>query len=348
MVIAKEIELKHSDDEILAAVDEYMSGSNRPDFVSYRKQTLARDYAHKHVFMWCMRHLCQLGNMKNARILDVGCGCGWQALAVSMVGHNSVVGNDILPSMIDGAKEAIESLRLKNTYEFDVKALLGDICDLDLPDESFDAIYSMESIEHVHDIDRMFDNCVRLLAPNGTIILWNDCNLFNRKIKNGLEKTFNKREDSWEYCEYLRSIRPIEHGDARPFAVMRREIIEAANPSLDRQEIELLAWCTAGMLKPRIEQLAKTYTNGVELPDRSKIDWCRNPLTGEYAERLFDPYELAEKLKRRGLVTKVHHAFRRWPLRLLNSIQFRLLNNLLFDVKSVFIVLARKVGKNSI
>jgi ubiquinone/menaquinone biosynthesis C-methylase UbiE len=65
---------------------------------------------------------------------------GWQALAVSMIGGNRVVANDILPSMIEGATECVRSLRAEGTYKFDVLPVQGDICRLDFLDGSFDAI----------------------------------------------------------------------------------------------------------------------------------------------------------------------------------------------------------------
>ena len=78
------------------------------------------------------------------------------------------------------------------------------------------------------------------------------------------------------------------------------------------------------MLKPEIEKLAK----------------ARNPETGEFAERLFDPYELAEMLEERGMSAKVLHWFRRIPLRFLNNIQFRPVNDFLFNRKPDFAIVA--------
>jgi hypothetical protein len=64
--------------------------------------------------------------------------------------------------------------------------------------------------------------------------------------------------------------------------------------------------------------------------------------TGEYAERLLDPYELEQMLNETGFKTKVRHAFRKFPLNLLNGIQFRPLNNYLFNLHGLFVVYAVK------
>lgn len=331
----------YSDEEILQAVHTYMFGSNNPDLIGYRTQSLTRDLANKKIYMWTMRRLCRLGNLKGKKVLDVGCGFGWQALTVSMIGNNSVVANDILPSMIAGVKDCIASLRAKGV-DFDVEPLLGDICELDLPEGSFDAIYTIEAVEHVHDLGRMFDSCARYLKPGGSLIIVNDSNVLDRSVKSDTEKMWRQRENSWEWASYLQSIRPIEHGDARPFSVMRREIIKAVRPSLDEAAVDAIVKATAGLLKDDIEKLTFNYQPGCQLPTIPTLDWCRNPLTGEFAERLLNPFEMAEMLRARNFSVKVLHGFRRMPLRFLNGIQFRPLNLLLFNVRPLFIVLGKK------
>ena len=82
---------------------------------------------------------------------------------------------------------------------------------------------------------------------------------------------------------------------------------------------------------------------GGELPKRPAFSWCRNPETGEYAERLLDPFEMADMIRAAGFVrVRIRHGFNRFPFRGLNVIQFRRLNEFLFDRKAIFIVLADK------
>jgi ubiquinone/menaquinone biosynthesis C-methylase UbiE len=75
-----------------------MFGSENLDLIGYGT-SLERDLAYKHIFMWGMRRACALGCMEKAKVLDIGCGFGWQALAVSMIGDNQITALDILPSM---------------------------------------------------------------------------------------------------------------------------------------------------------------------------------------------------------------------------------------------------------
>lgn len=332
---------QRNDTEILDAVHAYMFGSEHPDLVGYRTQSLTRDLANMNRFMVNVRNLCDLGQIYDKDVLDVGCGLAWHSLAVSMVGNNRVTALDILPSMTEAAAECVQYLTAKGV-DFKLTPKNGDICNIELPDASFDVIYSIEAIEHVHNIEAMFTSCARLLRPGGRLIIKNDCNLLNRRAAGELMGMWQKRESSWEWANYLRSIRPVEHADARPFELMRREIVTAANPSLPEPIVERIVSGTKGALKKDIERIARAGGEGLaSLPDPG-LDWCRNPVTGEFAERLFDPYSLESILKSAGFRASVFHAFRRWPLHTLNKIRFHPLNVLLFNVKQDFTIYAEK------
>ena len=271
--------MAYSDAQIMDAVHSYMFGSEHPDVVGYRTQSFERDLANMRRFVSSIRELTQLGSFQGKHILDVGCGLGWHALAVSMVGHNSVIATDILQSMIDGATECVNSLHSKGV-QFDVTPIRGDICNIDLPADSFDGIYSVEAVEHVHDLGLMFDNCARLLRRRGRMIIVNDCNVLNSKVRREYVAMWHQREHSWEWSKYLRSIRPVEHAEARPFELMRRDIVQGANPALDEASVRSLVYATAGMLKAEIEKIAVSFSNATQLPIRPELDWCRNPVTG--------------------------------------------------------------------
>jgi SAM-dependent methyltransferase len=319
-----------------------MFSSANPDLKGYREQAYNRDFKDKQRFLWSLKHIAKLGGYRGARILDVGCGFGWQAFTVSLLDdHNQVVGIDILPSMIEGMSECVAGM-YKNEIKFSLTPICADICGSVLESKSFDSIYSIEAIEHVHNIDRMLERCYDLLRPDGTIILVNDNNALNSKVNDEIIAMWEKRENAWEWSNYLRGIRPIEHKDARPFRVMRQEIVTAANPNLNLQEIEMVVASTAGLLKQEIEKIARNYKTGMPLPERQDYDWCRNPETGEFAERLFDPFALANKMREVGFKTQVQHMFRKFPLRLANSIQLKGFNRLMFNIRPVFIVFGRK------
>lgn len=325
---------KYSDDRIIDLVEQFMYGSDHPDQVGYREQTKEREFANKQAFLERLKILARLGNFQSKRILDVGCGFGWQAFAFALMG-NSIVGIDILPSMIDGMTASIETM--KRHANFDLKGICGDICDPNLEPHSFDAIYSHEAIEHVHDLNAMFERCRTLLKPGGKLFLLNDSNALNRTTRDETEAMWTQREHSWDWVEQLKKWRPVEHGNAKPFAVMREDIVRKANPSLKDSDVSLIVDKTAGLIRNQIERIARDYP-GAEFPSIGRFDRCRNPETGEYAERLLDPFNLAAMLRDQGFKTKVRHYFRRFPLHLLNGIQFRPINQALFNLRGAFVV----------
>jgi 2-polyprenyl-3-methyl-5-hydroxy-6-metoxy-1,4-benzoquinol methylase len=331
---------------LIDLIEQYMNGSDHPDLKGYREQTYTRDFADKDRFVWSLKHIAKLGDYRSRRILDVGCGCGWQAFTISLLDTgNSIVGLDILPSMIEGMSECVVSMKEKGTV-FNLIPMCGDICDsnLDLNQDSFDAIYSLEAIEHVHDMTRMLERCYALLKPKGNLILGNDANILHPKTRREVTNMWLKRENSWEWCDYLKSIRSIEHGNAKPFSIMREEVVIDAVPELPGHTVERVVGATAGLMKPEIEKVAlEHFRNGIPLRERPMLDWCRNPLTGEYAERLFDPFALAEMMRATGFENvEVRHFFRRFPLRLCNGIQFRPLSRVLFKIRPPFLLYGEK------
>jgi SAM-dependent methyltransferase len=329
-----------ADQDVLSRYRLYMDGSQNPDFLGYKEQALTRDKSPDDRFVWDMKRICRLGNFYNSTVLDVGAGCGWLSYAISQFGNNKVIANDILPSMVDGIRDAVAFMKAQG-HECNITPMLGDVCDLDIPDGSIDGIMSLESIEHVHDIDKMFDKCAALLRSGGRILIANDSNILARNLRDETVEMWHKRENDTAWSDYLRSLRPIEHGDARPFRTMREEIVRAANPSLGDDAVNAIVEATPGLLRAEIERIALGYPN-VSLPQRNDFDWCRNPETGEYAERLLNPFELASKLEARGMKARVLHSFRRFPLVLFNAVPFRPVNEALFNLRPAFYVVAEK------
>ena len=319
---------------------DYVHGSDHPDLQVYR-----RDFADPQsfdVWFWRTKHFCDLGNFYGKRVLEVGCGFGWDAVGLGLIGRNEVVACDVLPSMVDGMSQCLESMRQANE-PLPVTPLQGDICELDLAEASFDGVFSTEAIEHVRDLEEMFRNCYRLLKPGGRAVIVNDSNRFNAEARRHSWEGWEERDESWEHVEWLKSeVRPIEHADAKPYAVMREEIIRASAPHLQEADVAALRFATAGLIRSEIEAAVRRYEEDGTLPSRDPFAWCRNPETGEYSERLLDPFELREMLKSCGFKVQLRHLFRKMPLRLFNGLRFRPLNKRLFALRPNFVLVARK------
>ncbi|MEO8456146.1 MAG: methyltransferase domain-containing protein, partial [Sphingomicrobium sp.] len=325
--------------ELPKILNEYVQGSEHPDLQVYRRDVADGEFLN--VWLWRTKHYCDLGNFYGKRILEVGCGFGWDAVGIALIGNNEVVASDILPSMVEGMSQCLESMKARSK-PLPVTPLLGDICKLDLPDASFDGIFSTEAIEHVHDLGQMFDVCHRLLRPGGTAVIANDSNRYNAAARAHSWESWTERDESWEHVEWLKSeVRPVEHADAEPYGVMREKMIRAAAPDLDDSSVAKLRAATAGMIGPEIKAAVERFKNDGSLPTRDEFGWCRNPETGEYSERLLDPFELRDMLKARGFKVQLRHVFRKMPLALFNGVQLKPLNKRLFGLRPQFVLVAR-------
>jgi SAM-dependent methyltransferase len=98
--------------------------------------------------------------VKGKRVLDIACGEGYGAAALMQAGATSVVGVDI-------SREACAHA----TRRYGIKTVLGDALTIPLPDASMDTIVSFETIEHVSRPEKFLDECARVLAPGGQIII---------------------------------------------------------------------------------------------------------------------------------------------------------------------------------
>jgi SAM-dependent methyltransferase len=106
------------------------------------------------------RYRFAAGYVRGRRVLDIACGEGYGSAAMLEAGAASVVGVDI-------SEKAVEHARRK----YGVDARVGDAARIPLGDASVDLIASFETIEHVPNPDAFLDECRRVLAPGGSVII---------------------------------------------------------------------------------------------------------------------------------------------------------------------------------
>jgi SAM-dependent methyltransferase len=98
--------------------------------------------------------------VKGKRVLDIACGEGYGTAALARAGAASVVGVDISQDVCDRAR-----------YKYNIDARVGNAEAIPLPDESIDLIVSFETIEHLKSPERFINECARVLAPGGMVIV---------------------------------------------------------------------------------------------------------------------------------------------------------------------------------
>lgn len=93
-------------------------------------------------------------------ILEAGCGQRWTL---------DLTGVDFTLTGVDLDPAALE-LRKSKMRDLDV-SIVGDLCSVQLPEASFDIVYSAFVLEHVQRADLALENLARWLRPGGLLIL---------------------------------------------------------------------------------------------------------------------------------------------------------------------------------
>ena len=98
--------------------------------------------------------------VRGKRVLDIACGEGYGAAALQKAGAVQVIGVDVSESVC---------LHARGKYGLDARP--GTAEQIPLPNKSVDVVVSFETIEHVPDPACFLDECVRVLAPGGMLII---------------------------------------------------------------------------------------------------------------------------------------------------------------------------------
>lgn len=104
-------------------------------------------------------------DIKDKRILDIGCGFGWFELNASQRGAKDIVAIEISEKDLITAKQSIA----RDNIRFQV----GSAIDLPFENNSFDTVVSWEIIEHIPrgKENKMFSEIRRILKDNGRLYL---------------------------------------------------------------------------------------------------------------------------------------------------------------------------------
>jgi len=98
--------------------------------------------------------------VRDKRVLDIACGEGYGTAALQRAGSKSVVGIDLSHSTCSRARQ-----------KYGERFCTGDAHAIPLDDRSIDVIVSFETIEHIRRPEAFLDECVRVLAPKGLLIV---------------------------------------------------------------------------------------------------------------------------------------------------------------------------------
>lgn len=102
---------------------------------------------------------------RGMRLLDLGCGSG--AAAHFITSHSAAE----IVCVTNSVMQADICRRKFEAFDGRVSVMVADFDHLDLPAESFDAIYSLESIGYTKDLDAWLERCWRMLKPGGRLLI---------------------------------------------------------------------------------------------------------------------------------------------------------------------------------
>jgi SAM-dependent methyltransferase len=107
--------------------------------------------------------LKRVSELRGQRLLDVGCGDGTFTIPLGEQ-FEEVYGVDVQAHYIENFK-----LRVLGNPKF--KPQLASAGQLDFPSMHFDSIISIETLEHVDDLEAVAAECARVLKPGGQLVI---------------------------------------------------------------------------------------------------------------------------------------------------------------------------------
>ena len=103
-----------------------------------------------------------------SRVLDAGCGVGHVALYMAQNGNYHVSAIDLTPHHVEKATANISRKRAQGQ----VSASVGDYYDLrTFKDNSFDGVYTMETVVHSTNAEKVLEEFRRVLKPGGILVM---------------------------------------------------------------------------------------------------------------------------------------------------------------------------------
>ena len=205
-----------------------------------------------------IKELVQFDNISKS--LDIGCGGGIYAKALSEMGVPSVTGVDFSEEILKGARD--------NCSEYQsISFKLGDALNTGLKSNSYDLLLERALIHHINDLQKCFEEAYRILKDNGVYIIQDrtpeDCLLkgsdshirgyFFEQFPKLIEKETKRRYDSQFVIKTLtevgfKEIQEVKLWETRKVYKNKKELLKDLSErtgrsilhELDDEELKIL------------------------------------------------------------------------------------------------------------
>lgn len=222
-------------------------------------------------------------------LVDYGAGSGICTALAKELGVGRVIHNDIYDASCADAGVIGDALGAR-ADDF----VCGDADELlawrSRSNASIDALVSFDVIEHIYDIDRFLRQLPLLSDGQLVVVLGSGANIRNPIIRRSLEG----KQRRLEYVD-----RPQEWGhklrdSTRAYLRLHADIIREFAPSATEADVQSLAVAARGKAAEDIEHIVRDFLTTRQIPAglAHPTNTC-DPLTGNWAEHLMDPQDLA-------------------------------------------------------
>lgn len=218
----------------------------------------------------------------DAVVLDVGAGIGVNSALALFCGAREVHAVEMSEDRLRSAQMVTQALRVTDR----VKVHGADILELELPAASFHAAFSFELLEHVRDLAGLYARLSRWLVPGARV--------YGRTGANG--------RNLLHHLTFRRLWDRIDHEN---YVSIREQAIRRVAPDAPEFDIATLVTRTRGELLSDVERIALDYARNGALPPRRALSAPRDPLSGQYMERLLDPVRSIRLMDAQGFRTQL-------------------------------------------
>ena len=269
----------------------------------YLKEKFAKPEYEACVTTFMLSYVLQVlpADLSNMTLVDFGAGSGLISLVAKRLGVGNVVFCDIFEqSCIDGRRIADSLGFVADHY------VCGDLKDvgkaLEASGAEANAVVSHNVIEHVYDMNELFEDMQKL--PQRELCIWHStsANPLRPKTVTDLSKLARKVENEDRKAGWGHK----QRNALQSYYSIRRDMITELLPEADSLMVEQFAKATRGLQRKDIEAVVEAYreTGQFTATPEHATNTC-DPHTGNWCERLMDPFALTRDAKNFGINLEV-------------------------------------------